>query len=131
MREIKYRAWTSCNTMVRCTGDWSITFDGSKDALITLWCSDGPVDEFVSGDVMQFTGLKDKNGVDIYEGDFLGSAWRTLYVHWCEHCKSFEMAMYIHGCMGCSGDVHWIDAVYADDLEVIGNIHENPELLED
>jgi len=123
MREIKFRAWREDIKMMMPSN--------SMQELINLSASLGGMHDINSVVWMQFTGLQDKNGVDIYEGDFLGGSWRTLYVHWCEHCKSFELAMHEHGCMKCSGDVFWSDAVCADDLEVIGNVYQHPELLED
>jgi hypothetical protein len=41
----------------------------------------------------------------------------------------FEYFCEGYGCMSCGGDVPWFDLVTAPDLEVIGNIYENPELL--
>lgn len=78
------------------------------------------------------TGLKDKNGKEIYEGDILGGIWESGFISWCEECKQFQYHCAGIGCMACSGDVHWCEIVEDDGkLEVIGNIHENPELLEE
>ena len=84
--------------------------------------------------VMQCTGLKDKNGKLIYEGDILGGTYGNLYVHYCDSCKQFELKANDYGCMACEGDVHWYEVVESEDeneLEVVGNIYENRELLED
>ena len=85
-------------------------------------------------DLMQCTGLKDKNSKLIYEGDILGGTYGNLYVHYCDNCKQFELKANDYGCMACEGDIHWCEVVESEDeneLEVIGNIYENPELLED
>ena len=84
--------------------------------------------------LMQCTGLKDKNGKLIYEGDILGGTYGNLYIHYCDNCKQFELKTNDYGCMACEGDVHWYEVVESEDeneLEVVGNIYENPELLED
>lgn len=79
--------------------------------------------------IMQFTGLHDKNGKEIYEGDMLNSLYRndgckgTYEVIWAEagfHARKHGE----HQQRGVS--------IYPNDLtrcEVIGNIWENPELL--
>ena len=83
--------------------------------------------------VMQCTGLKDKNGKLIYEGDILGGTYGNLYVHYCDSCKQFQLKASDYGCIACEGDVHWYEVVESEDeneLEVVGNIYQNPELLE-
>lgn len=84
-------------------------------------------------EVMQYTGLKDKNGVEIYEGDILQYIpqfdddysqetyeviWEThgLEVRWLQHADGPTVS--INGLEGSD-----------EDMEVIGNIYENPELL--
>lgn len=85
-----------------------------------------------NGEPQQCTGLKDKNSKLIYEGDILGDIYESLYVHYCNQCKQFQLYSQGYGCMACNGDVHWIEIVEDNKkLKVIGNIYENPELLED
>ena len=82
--------------------------------------------------IMQSTGLKDKNGKLIYEGDILGGIFHG-YIEYCNECKCFQLKVKDYGCLACEGDLHWYELVEAEeqnDLEVIGNIYENKELLE-
>lgn len=82
--------------------------------------------------IEQCTGLKDKNGKLVYEGDILGGVLASTYVHWCKDCKSFQLKNSIGDCMCCGGDIFWYEVTEDNGkLEVVGNIHENPELLEE
>ncbi|MXQ54788.1 YopX family protein [Shimazuella alba] len=69
--------------------------------------------------LMQYTGLLDHNGKEIYEGDIIKTDFRKNAI------VSFENGCFmIGGKRGISID-HYLNS----GLEVIGNIHENPELL--
>lgn len=117
-RIIKFRAFHS---QMQIMHDW----DGLKgEDLDTLEGTD-------IWHVMQYTGLKDKNGKEIYEGDIIdasvetplyNSTYRkTLQVIWQEQIAQFVMA---------TSDTK-IEGHIPKDCVVIGNIYENPELLHD
>jgi hypothetical protein len=82
------------------------------------------------GDLMQFTGLKDKNGKEIFEGDILDShfkiEWNMLHCGWA----LFNRKGFCHQLLADEYDANG-DILHPWQIngEVIGNIYENPELL--
>lgn len=84
-------------------------------------------------EIMQSTGLRDKKGKLIYEGDVLGGIYHG-YIGYCNECKCFQLKVKDFGCLACEGDIHWYELVEAEEqneLEIIGNIYENTELLKE
>ena len=73
----------------------------------------------------QDTGLKDKNGKPIYDGDIVDDGYSNICeIRWREKCAGFKV---VNENDGYVTNV-WFVSKYG---EVIGNIHENPELLEE
>ena len=82
--------------------------------------------------VGQFTGLTDKNGVEIYEWDMVHISISDLNNKFYES-NSDESVEFQNGCFGVTfgwhGDFIKFDGFHNTTFEVIGNIHDNPELL--
>lgn len=94
--------------------------------IVNMICSDNP--EYNSDNnfsIMQCTGLKDKNGKLIFEGDIvdiLPEVETTGIIKWSDDLARFVI---VYENIQCD-----FDNYYGYELEVIGNIYENPELLE-
>lgn len=94
--------------------------------------------------VGQYTGLTDKNGKKIFEGDIVRIAywfgWDDEQEKVVPEEEYISKIYSIDGCpfcvdlIHCDGDmtpIAWLDWSYDDaEIEVVGNIHDNPELLE-
>jgi uncharacterized phage protein (TIGR01671 family) len=85
--------------------------------------------------LMQYTGLKDKNGKEIYEGDIIwypAEAWMNQDGRAMVYWNKDSLGWYAEDTKqsgDCSNDE--LVAFISPDIEVIGNIYENPELLKE
>lgn len=125
MRELKFRIWGKTEKeYIRYPFAWLSIFD-SPDGL--------EIEDNEDLVIEQYTGLKDKNGKEIYEGDIVeingwwnaagpaGYSENLCAVKWDEEITGFVP----FNDYDCDCGVYH----HAKDCEVIGNIHENPELL--
>jgi uncharacterized phage protein (TIGR01671 family) len=127
MREIKFRAWDKKKNLMLYEFDLIGNGDFSL-AKAFLHLQDYGINDFVEDFIlMQYTGLKDKNGKEIYEGDILNMTYHgsvSIVEPEIKGVIGFERGSFIIEENGFAlGKI-------GRSLEVIGNIYENPELLE-
>ncbi|MCF8783240.1 YopX family protein [Rhodococcus ruber] len=103
-REIKFRAWNSVDKQM---------WEPELSALPTGW----------EDTLMQYTGLKDRHGVEIYEGDIIKPGQQTYWTSNAEEPQKITVVTW--------DDIqHYTPYAFNAGLsEVIGNTYENPELI--
>lgn len=130
MREIKFRAWLKFQeVMIK----WeNLRLEKDEEELF-LWVGDDPNDNFgdATGEsdfiLMQYTGFKDKNGTEIYEGDIYENPNGVIgSIEWhsndsCYHFKIINRNIESLPLFSANGFLKGI---------IIGNVYDNPELLE-
>lgn len=124
----RYRAWIkSLKWMCDVT---NISFDSKFVDICqqgdTERCTEMSV-EFDEIELMQSTGLKDKNGKEIFEGDIVKMS-KDVY----SEPTYYEVARHRGGAYRLESKQHGCELwLRHTDCEVVGNVYENPELLED
>ena len=129
MREIKFRAWDKGLKRMIYLSEPTVEnddFSGIVFKLRDYFVSAFSSDRIEDVELMQYTGLKDKNGREIYEGDIVKGTGKNPIIYVVEWLDSY-------------GGFAFVDkekAIPAYEFlvnfcEVIGNIYENPELLEE
>ncbi|AEB73785.1 YopX family protein [Lentilactobacillus buchneri] len=127
-REIKFRIW-------RAPDEYSKTFwMESWDSLMNYSMSDIFQLDNPDDVLEQYTGLKDANGKEIYEGDIL--AWHSNVYRkhdWVGVVLYRGAGFAVQESDKSYSSPEWLDCACRKDaniIEVIGNVHDNPELLE-
>lgn len=140
MRELKFRAWVNEHWV-----DWLPTCKTLGAYNANIIDTDGYTFEednpFI---VEQYTGLKDKNGKEIYEGDIVTETYPLKYTnpespdnieaidYWIVKWEE-KRAGFAPFC-NCDTNGEYLYEVHVPDIvevEVVGNIHENSEILEE
>lgn len=123
MREIKFRAWDRVNKIMTYNPINAINFEGQ------ILLNDGKFYDIDKTDyiLMQYTGLKDKKGKEIYEGDLAKSGEFIHQIIFKDGCFGFEN---INPINKISMNFAYMSKELARIIEVVGNIYENPELKE-
>ena len=131
MREIKFRAWD---------GEKMVSPD-HIDRWGNAWWTENSIPTR-SGTVMQYTGLKDKNGKEIYESDILRNKWIDVFgkdigQKWQVKFGEYDNSDIEYGssgnigffCESATRQQEGLNNLSGDGIEVIGNIYENPKLF--
>lgn len=150
-RQTKYRAWDGKSIRYDITG---FEYDRDKGMQFVYLSGDAytlqGIISIPEAKLMQFTGLQDSNGIDIYEGDivdftfwwFNGSERESHLlgtIVYSDEFMSFQLKGVINDewekFTGCKNDTEYLtpfsELNFVDaDFEVIGNIHQNRDLLE-
>jgi uncharacterized phage protein (TIGR01671 family) len=124
MREIKFRAWD--NLKNEMMGEvWELRFGDQENVV----AGDRQSQNFT---LMQYTGLKDKNGKEIYEGDVMADRTKPKY----RHKDKKEVVVWVEQHPYYPHEWHLADnnksgeySLTYENWEIIGNIHQNPDLL--
>ena len=136
MREILFRG--KCNEVGKYNGQWIEGFYGEDDGkpIIARSTDHGLIGYFCEPDsIGQYTGLTDKNGKKIFEGDIIHLEYSQVFFGGVYFGEYTAEVSYKEGCFITDGINNGdeietpLSGFNNDEVEIIGNIHDNPELL--
>lgn len=146
-RDIKFRVWDKTSDNMLYQDDFERVEIDTKNKMVTLIAEEESdkshyvldYEEGIEAEIMQYTGSKDIKGIEVYEGDIIpfhldsnvkGVVKFGEYTDW--NCKrpTQHIGFYVdftgkHKRINRKDLGYWVEVSY-----VIGNIYENPELLE-
>ncbi len=137
MRDIKFRAWNKSKGVMAIVahisnlltvGEYIDVRMNEPDAVTNI------EEEWNEGEyiLMQFTGLLDKKGKEIYEGDIVSYTWEEDMGQWNKNHAMKATVEWAESKAGFAPFYRFDDyECRISTVEVIGNIHSNPELLKD
>lgn len=140
MRELKFRAWhtklnrylANCESYLNQDGSIKCAFEVYKGEILESYCIESfSRDDFDNGYIIRedCTGLKDKDGKEIYEGDIVRWSFKGMNNRLIHTADAVEWESYAEEEWPYSTISGFTLPDSEDGYEVIGNIHENPELL--
>lgn len=132
MRELKFRVWDKAAkrmsmpfslfgefTLIGAVHSWQRESGLQRDSI-------GALNDLIE---MEFTGLKDEKGNDVFEGDILRFNPDHRFFNWIVEFNDGCFVIINIGVDGYLGDRFKFESSFFSNREVIGNIYENPELL--
>lgn len=137
IREIKFRVWDTTRKIMLypedLTHDWYFRCDTFQVHQVKEKFGRLCINEIKDPVIMQYTGLKDKNGKEVYDGDIVDRRGEHVVVDLAiptlEDAKGGNFDNFIHWCL-YSESHSGLGGMGREEIEAIGNIYENPELVD-
>src|SRR5450631_4881248 len=133
-RDIKYKAWHKTAKKMYQVKGWLQVDRGPRDLLVygedKYRVTERIASDLTELELREYTGRKDKHGVEIYEGDLIHrpDIGIAMLVRWNEKNAGFDLAM--KDPKNFDAVTLWYTQASHTDYEVIGNVYEHPELFQ-